>query len=269
MNGIPYLVTLISLLGWLLLPAGLVPARTAELGQDTAFIKIHHRRAEELLPHVRALLSDTGRVSADTLTNSLIVVDRPEQIDRIKDLARTLDRPAPQVTVLLRFNNSQNRSGRLLSTSRGIEGGRAGLRLGTGKTNRQQTLAITLSSGTEGFLVVGRQVPVTRAWIDLCRRYGFRAGWLTGYKTLASGLAVRPVVLDQKVQLTLTPRLSFARGRSLAFTEAAATVLLTPDTWTPLATATGQQDILEAVIVSGATSHQDRAMILEVQVRIH
>lgn len=39
------------------------------------FIPVNHARAEELLPHVRALLSPRGSASVDARTNTLIVTD--------------------------------------------------------------------------------------------------------------------------------------------------------------------------------------------------
>jgi len=261
---VPYCILF---LGCLLLGAPLFAAETTD-SLETAFIKVHHRRAQEILPQIRSILSAQGRAAADNGTNSLIVIDIPPQVRQVKNLVDKLDRPTPQVTVLLRMRGETG-SGRLLSTDSGISGARAGLTMGTGRMKRDQTLRITLRSGTSGSLTIGRQVPVTRAWLELCARHGVRAGWLREYRTFASRLSVQPLVLDHAVELTLTPVLSFDQGRSLVFARAATTVVVRPDTWTEIGAATGSEDVFSAVILSGQASHQSGSMVLEVKALIH
>jgi hypothetical protein len=261
---LPYLILFLACL---LLSTSLFATETTD-SLETAFIKVHHRRAQEILPQIRSLLSARGRASADNGTNSLIVIDTPTQVRQVKDLAVRLDRPTPQVTVLLRMRGETD-NGRLLSTDGGIRGATPGLTMATGRMKQNQTLRITLSSGTRGSLTIGRQVPITSAWLDLCARHGFRVGWLTEYKTFATRLSVRPVVLDHAVELTLTPMLSFDRGHSLVFAGAATTELVTPDTWTEIGAAAGGEDVLSAVILSGQAGHRSGSMIMEVKALIH
>ncbi len=235
---------------------------------ETIFIKLHHRAAAEVLPQVKTLLSGQGRAAADIGTNSLIVIDTPGQLREIRDLVAHLDRPTPQVIVLVRMRASGS-DGRLLSTDSGIRSARPGLTLATGAGNWEKTLRLTLTSGSSGFLTIGRQVPLTRTWLDLCGRHGLRAGWLTDYQTFASGLSVQPLVLDHAVQLTLTPALRFAQGRELVFAEAGTRVMVPPDTWTPIAAATNADSALSAVLLSGQARQQSGSMVLEVKALAH
>lgn len=55
-------------------------SRLAELEKlnkplKTTFIPVNYARAEELLPHVKATLSERGRASVDSRTNTIIVQD--------------------------------------------------------------------------------------------------------------------------------------------------------------------------------------------------
>jgi type II secretory pathway component GspD/PulD (secretin) len=245
-----------------------VPAGQTEPEPTTVeFFKVGQRPAQELLPRVRTVLSPTGRASADTITNTVIVSDTPESIEKVRQLIQKLDRPVPQVTVTLRYAQAATKS-RSLSTSGGISGHQGGLRMSSGTLNRKKNLQLTISSGSSGFLMVGRDVPFTSYWLDLCSRYGYRFGWLTEYKTVSSGFEVRPVVLGERVDLTILPRLSFGNNREIRFTEAATRVVVPRNTWVRLTAENNSMDTVSAAILTANGQTNNRAMILEVMARV-
>ncbi|MFP7754413.1 secretin N-terminal domain-containing protein [Thermodesulfobacteriota bacterium B35] len=201
-------------------------------------IHVRHRAAAELLAPVRAALSPNGRASLDRVGNAIVVVDAPARIPRLRSLVHALDVPVPLVTVRLRYRRQEENT-RRLSTVSGIDSSRPGLRLGHGQLQRQTELMLRVASGSSGYLRLGREIPVTRGWIELCGRYGFSHAWLTDYRRLESGLEVTPLVLADRVDLTLVPKISFAAGRSIVFTAAATRLSVPPDTWVSLAGAIG------------------------------
>ncbi len=234
---------------------------------EVAIVKIHHRPATELLPQVQTLLSAAGRASVDTITNSVIVSDTPHQVKEIRRLLQRLDLPTPQVTVTLRYHETGS-AGRSLSTRTGISGHRKGLHLRSGDFDGQKRLQITISSGSSGYLMVGRNIPFTSYWLDLCSRYGYQFSGLTEYTTIGSGFEVRPLVIGKRVDLTLLPRLSFTEGRTILFTKAATRVTIPTNTWVRLAATDGGLNTVAAAILSANGQNNNRAMVLEVMARV-
>ncbi len=230
-------------------------------------IKIRHRPAKELLPQVETMLSANGRASADTISNSIIISDTSDNVVHVKQLINDLDIPVPQVTINLRSRQATAQT-RSLSTTGGIHAGRGGLEMSSGKFNRNQNFQLTVSSGSSGYLLTGRDIPFTNYWLDICHRYGYRFSWLTDYKRIESGFEVTPVVLGNRIDLLMLPRLSFGDGRSISFAEAATRMTVPVNTWvTFAATDTGMQSVSAAILTAkGQTNNQ--AMTLEVKAHV-
>jgi type IV pilus assembly protein PilQ len=68
-------------------------------------------------------LSSRGRVSSDDRTNTLLVVDTPEQIEIIRDLVARLDKPVKQVLIESRVVVATDNFARQLGAKFGISGG--------------------------------------------------------------------------------------------------------------------------------------------------
>ncbi len=251
-----------------LLSAELQPALALEKTADTfQIIKVKKRPAKELLPQVQTVLSPTGRASVDTISNAIIVSDTPEVIENIRRLIAGLDKSVPQVTIRLRYRQAGTKT-RSLSTAGGISGGEGGLRMHTDAFNQSQTLQLTLSSGSSGYLMVGRDLPFTDYWLDLCSRYGYRFKWMTRYKRVESGFEVQAVALGSRVDLTLVPRLSFGDSREIRFTRAATRITIPVDTWVPVAASDAGTDLISAAIVTANGQSNSRAMVIEVKARV-
>ena len=232
-----------------------------------AIIKLRKRSAKELLPQVQTVLSPSGRASVDTISNAIIVSDSPDAIKNIRNLIARLDQPVPRVQLRLRYRQADTKT-RGLSTAGGISGSEGGLRMHTDTFHQNTTLQLTLGSGSSGYLMIGRDIPFTDYWLDLCSRYGYRFSRLTGYKRVESGFEVRAVVLEAGVDLTLVPRLSFADRRSIRFTEAATRITIPVDTWVPVAFSDAGIDRISAAIVTANGQRTNQAMVLEVLARV-
>ena len=74
---------------------------------EVAVIEVHYRRAADLAPIVKSMLSKDGTVTVSGRVNSLIIVDTPQAIQRVKNFLDRFDRPAVQVRIHVRFHTQR------------------------------------------------------------------------------------------------------------------------------------------------------------------
>ena len=231
-----------------------------------AIIRIRHRPAAELVDQARTLLGPSSRVSVDRVGNSLIVAADPAGIARLRRELVRLDVRVPRITITLRGRQTAEQ-GRSLSTS-GIHAGEPALRLSTGHADRATRMRLTLNSGSEGYLNMARDLPLTETWITLCGRYGYRFSWIRTSQRLDTGFSVRATALpDDRVELVLTPRLDFDNGHQLVFVRAASRLTVDSSRWTTLAANDTRLDETAGLILSRGGSNE-RAMVLEVRAEV-
>jgi len=230
-------------------------------------IKVRERSARELLAQVQTVLSPTGRASVDTVSNAIIVSDTTDHVQQVRQLIKRLDIPVPLVNIRLRYHQATTRS-HSLSTAGGISGGQGGLHMSSGSFSQDKNLQLTVNSGSSGYLKIGRDIPFTSFWLDLCYRYGYGFGWLTEYKRVESGFEVLPVVIGSRVDLTLVPRLAFADRKTIRFAEAATRMTVPVDTWMPVAASDFGMNTVSAAILTANGQTNSRAMVLEVKVTV-
>jgi type II secretory pathway component GspD/PulD (secretin) len=70
---------------------------------DVALIRIKYRWAAEVLPIVQSMLSPHGTVTVSERVNSLVIVDNPDAIKRVRDYLDQFDEPLEQVRIHVRF----------------------------------------------------------------------------------------------------------------------------------------------------------------------
>ena len=63
------------------------------LANEVAVIQVQYRKAAELVPVVRSMLSSSGSVTVSERVNSLVVVDNPEAIRRVYAFLERFDTP--------------------------------------------------------------------------------------------------------------------------------------------------------------------------------
>ena len=73
---------------------------------EVAVIKVQYRKAEELVPVVRSMLSAGGSVTVSKRVNSLVVVDTTEAIRRVQAYLEQFDKPVEQIRIHVRFNTT-------------------------------------------------------------------------------------------------------------------------------------------------------------------
>ena len=237
---------------------------TRDNREGFAIIRIHHRPASELVDQARTLLGPSSRISVDKVSNSLIVAADPAGIARLRRELVRLDVRVPRITITLRGRQDAEQA-RSLSTGGGIHGGKPALQLATGHAGRATRMRLTLNSGSEGYLNLARDLPLTETWISLCGRYGYRFSWIQTSQRLNTGFSVRATALpDDRVELVLAPRLDFDNGHHLVLVRAASRLTVDNNRWTTLAAGNARLDEATGLILSNGSSSR-RAMVLEVR----
>ncbi len=79
---------------------GKYEADKANLGKlETKVFYIDHARAEALSKSLKDFTSPRGKIDVDGRTNSLIIMDRPDNLEAISTLIDSLDRETPQIRI--------------------------------------------------------------------------------------------------------------------------------------------------------------------------
>jgi type II secretory pathway component GspD/PulD (secretin) len=196
----------------------LVDASLAEI----AVIRIDFRDASELLPMVETLLSPEGKAFVDTRTNSIIIKDRREFLDRIREVLAQSDNPGEQVRIRFRFQEEDLSRERDISVSGKVSGKRGSVVIGKRKrdgvsVNIRDSEAnqrhhsesfITVVSGGSAYIRVGKDIPYTERWVYLCRRYAHFVE-AVNFRSIETGMEVRPVVAGDHVHIEIVPRISY------------------------------------------------------------
>jgi len=66
---------------------------------ETEVIAVKHGTASDMVKGVKAILSQRGTVDTDDRTNSLVIRDIPENIGKVKQLVKTLDKETDQIKI--------------------------------------------------------------------------------------------------------------------------------------------------------------------------
>jgi type IV pilus assembly protein PilQ len=119
---------------------------------------LSYARAEDLRPLLTAtVLSQRGSVQTDVRTNTLIITDLPDRLQRASALLGTLDRPEPQVEIEARIVQTTREFARQLGVQWGV-GARASNTLGN-----TLPLAFPNQGSITGRTTAGMQGPINDA----------------------------------------------------------------------------------------------------------
>jgi hypothetical protein len=256
------------------------------LEKDYAVIKVGHRDAEEMLPLVSPLLSPSGKAAADRRTNSLVIVDTPAAIARVRGFLAGSDKPGRPVTVRIRFGQNRSTGGASAKANARVSGDDWSAQVGDRTTDgldvrlrgRQRRAAemseyfVTVMSGGTAYIWAGKEVPYTQRWGDYCRRYGHVTETVT-FKTVETGFDVRPVVVGNRAHIKVTPRISSTgrggRQEVIRFAEAATQVTAPLGQWVEIAGGSGRgSEVRHAILATGSNRRNSRLSIaLKVEAR--
>jgi type II secretory pathway component GspD/PulD (secretin) len=248
---------------------------------EVAVIEVNYREASDFLPMVKSLLSPEGKASLDERTNSIIVVDTNAAITEIQAFVATMDKPAEQVRVRFRFQETSLSSDRDISTSGRYSGEHGSVAIGGAEEDgvhvsalesrtkhRGQTESfISVMSGSPAYLWVGREIPFTQRWIYLTHTYAHEVETVE-FQRVETGFEVKPVVAGDRVHIEIVPRISsFDEGaRVVRLTEASTTVTVLRGQWVTIGGTSEQSNEAVCAILSTGSSSTHSTLSLSLMV---
>lgn len=238
---------------------------------EVAIIKVNYRSASDILPLVETLLSPGGKAALDIRTNAIIVNDTSESVAKIRELVANTDKPAEQVKIRIRFQETGLSKDRDLSASGKVSGDRWSVATGRSRTegihvrandtrvNRQGTTEsfISVMSGSFAYIWVGRDIPFSEQWVYLSRRYA-RVVENVSFQRVETGFDVRPVITGSNVHVEIVPRISSLdegeRG-VVRLTEASTTMTVPKGQWVSIGgTSEQSNEVIRDILSSGSSS---------------
>ena len=238
---------------------------------EVAIIKVNYRSASDILPLVETLLSPRGKATLDTRTNAIIVNDTSESVAKIQALVANMDKPAEQLTIRFRFQETGLSKDRDLSASGKVSGDRWSAATGRSRregvhvrardtrVNRQGTTEsfISVMSGSFAYIWVGRDIPFTEQWVYLSRRYA-RVVDKVNFQRVETGFEVRPVITGNSVLIEIVPRISsLEEGERgvVRLTEASTTMTVVKGQWVTIgATSEQSNEVIRDILSTGSSS---------------
>ncbi len=215
---------------------------------ESEVIAVHYRAAQDLLPIASPLLSPAGRISADARTNSLIVIDSPEAIDRIVRLVQQVDQPPVALKIEVRFERRQaarertaEAEGRISGEGRQISSGDGeedGVRLRVQDRTREQDrtarVSVATVSGSPAYIRYGTEIPYRERQAGVCRRYGGCPPAVVFHR-VETGFWVTPRLAGDRIDLTIVPQVAdLASGQRVRFSAASVHRIVRPGQWSQI-----------------------------------
>lgn len=215
-------------------------------------IRIVHRDVNEMLTIVQPLISQYGYISADSASNSLIVIDSPAYVDRIRQLVSRIDQPVPQLKIRVRYGRQETNKNQSASANVKVEVGDATIEIGEKKKegidvklsadearrHDDGEYTVIVRSGSTAYINSGSDVPYPERWANLSHKHGHIRRPVT-FKKVDTGYDVRPVLMGNNVQIEITPHISYINPRGLRqpirFAEAATRLNVPLGEWVEVA----------------------------------
>ena len=237
---------------------------------ETVKIPVTNRDASEVLPMVRTMLSSKGEVVVDKVSNSLIITDNEEAIEKIRAFLPSVDLLGKQVRIMVKFQevgSSQDRSlsaggtisgkGWEVSTKRKRRSSGVSINLRDQSTQKQRSSEsfISVTSGNSAYIVAGEDIPYRERWLSLSRRYAHLVDTVV-FRRVETGFEVRPVVTGRIVHLDITPRISYetteGKEGTIRFTAAQTSISVPLGQWVSIGGTTNKEnEVLNALLESG------------------
>lgn len=249
------------------------------IAESIEVIGIKYRRADEVVPMVKNFLSQDGKVTVDRRTNSLVVVDEEDSIQKVREFLKNYDKPIQQVTVYVRFKELRSEKGGSVSADARVSGDGWSVFTGgktedgvdvrvKGRKSDSRNLSeyyVRIASGSPAVILAGKEIPYTDQWLYLCGKYANISGSI-GFHTIDSGFEVVPVVMSDRVSIDITPQISYEADRGkpgiIRFTRAATTILVPMDEWVEIGGTSGtDNEVITAILESGSRTKNSKLSI--------
>ena len=249
--------------------------------REVAVIKVEHRWAAELVPIVKSMLSADGTVTASERVNSLVVVDTPEAIERVKAYLDRFDSPVEQVRIHIRFHTlSEDRDsevsarGRISNDTVSVATGgkkKDGVDISVEDRERRQKrnsdFFLVAMSGSPAYIRVGKEIPYNHN-VAFFKRYAPGGGSIT-WQTVESGFEVTPTLAGDNAHLKIVPRIAYddRQDAVIRFFGAQTELTVPLGRWVEIGATTDQKNeiIREIISLSGSRGGNSTSMSLMVE----
>lgn len=180
--------------------------------------RLSNASPESLVDAIKLYLSPDGAYAVDARTNSLVVRDYPENLEKIAQVIKDLDVPSPQVRIYVQF------LGRSAGSSTSLYGGAvkgkngwllvADPRIESSAGSTSGTMNLAVMSGTSGFIKMGESVPTS--YVGWFYDYALQRGYVAQsviFREVTTGFYVTPQVRGDSVLLEIAPGVQYFDGR--------------------------------------------------------
>jgi type II secretory pathway component GspD/PulD (secretin) len=195
---------------------------SCSLAADVAVIRIKYRWASEVLPIVQSMLSPAGTVTVSKRINSLIIVDGPDSIQRVRQYLDMFDKPIEQVKIHVRFQENRVAAAGAVAARGKVSGDNLSIAAGGKKDDgadlslksrrRSQTnfseFFVFATSGQPAFIRAGQEIPYKGRWPGYTRRYA-TGGTAVRFQSVETGFEVTPTIAGDLVHLKIVPRAAY------------------------------------------------------------
>ncbi len=252
------------------------------LAADVAVIRIKYRWASEVLPIVQSMLSPEGTVTVSKRINSLIIVDRQDSIQRVRNYLEVFDKPMEQVRIHVRFQEKRDAAGGAVSVRGKVAGDNASAATG-GKKNdganlslksrrRNQTnfseFFVFATSGQPAFIRAAQEIPYKGRWPDYTRRYA-TGGAAEMFHSVETGFEVTPTIAGDLVHLKIVPRAAYGAENEaiIRFYGAQTELTASYGQWVEIGgTNSNSNEVIKEILSRGkATNRSSMSMLLMVE----
>lgn len=239
----------------LLLVALLLVAGSARA--EVQVIELQHRAAEQVLPALRPHLSPQGSLSS--YADKLIISTDPANLAALRAILAAIDRPARQLNISVRLEDSAEASDRGAGLSGRVGGGtELRGRVWSSRELRDSRVAqqARVSEGGTAYIHMGVSLPVTLRQV-LLGPGGAVVSTSQTWRDLGAGFVASPSLAGERVTVDISPGQDILLrdpGGAVLTQRLSTTVSGRLGEWLPL----GGGETVDSQSVSGMVSHSSR-----------
>jgi len=196
--------------------AGETPGKSADLPYKV--FRTRYANCTELLPIVKLYLSKDGKAVVLKRTNSIIVKDHLENLNKIEQIIKGSDIPLPQVRVNIKFLGRSSTKNNALYASAVKKGKywRIGIHpnFSSSSQNVNKSMNLLILSGSSGFIRFGENVPYTTWFYKYAHRLGYVTVKSVNFLNVSTGFYVTPQVRGDGIYISVAPGISYFDGKN-------------------------------------------------------
>lgn len=182
----------------------------------TEYVPVDFAKADEIKGHI--ILSERGKISTDTRTNTIIIKDIPSSVEEAKKIVKQFDTPVKQIMIEARIVDATNNFVRDLgvrwgNTATGTAGFSGERRDNTGVSFGIPTDATTFTAGGDKLVGGTFSTNSPEGWIpNIGVAFGYLTSSALGAITIDASLALAET--ERQVRIISAPKVIASNGES-------------------------------------------------------